>query len=62
MRRCSADPANHPQMATLAGLPDIVRGYEDVKAGNVATYVAELRRQAAAIGIDPQLGELAAAA
>jgi indolepyruvate ferredoxin oxidoreductase len=55
-------PANHPQMATLAGLPDIVRGYEDVKAGNVATYVAELRRQAAAIGIDPQLGELAAAA
>jgi hypothetical protein len=46
----------------LAGLPDIVLGHEDVKACNVASYDAEVRRQGAALNIDPQLGKLVRAA
>ncbi|WP_218508342.1 indolepyruvate ferredoxin oxidoreductase family protein [Variovorax sp. dw_308] len=53
----SLTEANHAQMVALAGLPDMVRGYEDVKAGNVALYVAEVRRRAAVMGIDAHLGD-----
>jgi indolepyruvate ferredoxin oxidoreductase len=31
-------PANHSLAVEIAGLPDLVRGYEEVKLGNVAAY------------------------
>ncbi|HLZ69027.1 MAG TPA: indolepyruvate ferredoxin oxidoreductase family protein [Dehalococcoidia bacterium] len=39
-------PATHADAVALAGLPDQVRGYEQIKLANVATF----REQAAAIG------------
>ena len=46
-------PENHALAVRIAELPDIVRGYEDVKLGNVARYrkeveqlMSELRMQA----------------
>ena len=30
--------ANHALAVEIAGLPDLVRGYEEIKLGNVATY------------------------
>jgi indolepyruvate ferredoxin oxidoreductase len=41
-------PATAPLAVQLASLPDVVRGYEDVKMRNVETYrqsLAELRPQ-----------------
>ena len=41
-------PASHPTAVTLAGLPDLIRGYEDVKAASIRAYyarVAEIRQQ-----------------
>jgi len=52
-------PDNHARMVALAGLPDMVRGYEDVKAGNIESYVAETKRQAAALGLDAHLDDFA---
>ncbi len=37
-------PANHDVAVRLAALPDLVRGYEEVKLGNVERYRAELAR------------------
>lgn len=37
-------PATHPTVAALADLPDLVRGYEDVKLDNVARFRAEADR------------------
>lgn len=34
---------NYATAVEAAGLPDIVRGYEDVKLGNVELYWARLR-------------------
>jgi indolepyruvate ferredoxin oxidoreductase len=30
--------ANHALAVEIAGLPDLVRGYEEIKLGNVAAY------------------------
>ena len=35
-------PAAYERAVRIAELPDLVRGYEDVKVGNVATYVEQL--------------------
>jgi indolepyruvate ferredoxin oxidoreductase len=37
-------PENHAQAVQVASLPDMVRGYEDIKATSVAQYFTELRR------------------
>ena len=54
--RVTAD--NHRELVALAGLPDLVRGYEDVKIASVHQYVAEVQRQAAALGIEPTFAGL----
>jgi indolepyruvate ferredoxin oxidoreductase len=40
MRRAlrSAAPDTHDEVATIAALPDLIRGYETIKLANVATY------------------------
>jgi indolepyruvate ferredoxin oxidoreductase len=43
MRALSGAPVDHPAVLELAELPDMVRGYEDIKLTNVAAY---RRRQA----------------
>ncbi len=45
VRRLAAGLAvgNYDTAVTVAGLPDVVRGYEDVKLGNVELYRARLR-------------------
>ena len=40
MHRLTA--ANHAQIVAIAELPDMVRGYEEIKLANVAAYRAEL--------------------
>lgn len=50
--------SNHAAMASLAALPDLVRGYEDVKTASVVEYVTEVRRQAAALGLAVTLDSL----
>jgi indolepyruvate ferredoxin oxidoreductase len=39
---------NHALAVEIAGLPDLVRGYEDVKLGNVRAYRARLAELLAA--------------
>jgi indolepyruvate ferredoxin oxidoreductase len=41
---------NHADVAQLAGLPDLVRGYEEVKLGNVERFRTELARLQANLG------------
>lgn len=48
-------PANHAAAVHLASLPDMVRGYEDVKMGNVEQYLAAVRRESIALGLDVAL-------
>jgi indolepyruvate ferredoxin oxidoreductase len=43
---------NHARAVEIAGLPDIVRGYEDVKLGNVRAYRARMAELLAAFGAD----------
>ena len=43
-------PATHERAVTLASLPDLIRGYEDVKLRNVARFREEARR----LGVAPQ--------
>ncbi|MGB3867260.1 MAG: DUF6537 domain-containing protein, partial [Xanthobacteraceae bacterium] len=50
--------ANYDQIATTAALPDMIRGYEDVKLRNVEDYVAEVQARCAGLGIDPALDRL----
>nr|WP_279473337.1 indolepyruvate ferredoxin oxidoreductase family protein [Actinomadura darangshiensis] len=38
-----ADSGRHEAAVRIAGLPDMVRGYEDVKTANIARYEEELR-------------------
>src|SRR4051794_39600335 len=37
-------PETHTTVATVAGLPDMVRGYEDIKLRNVERFRAEAER------------------
>ena len=41
--------ANIDAVVAIAELPEMVRGYEDVKLANVARYRAELERQLQAL-------------
>jgi indolepyruvate ferredoxin oxidoreductase len=36
-------PATHAKAVKLAGLPDLIRGYEDVKLANVRRFREEVR-------------------
>jgi indolepyruvate ferredoxin oxidoreductase len=45
--------ANYDTVAALAALPDMVRGYEQIKLDNVTRYRDEARRLLTKIGIDP---------
>ncbi|MFC7446848.1 indolepyruvate ferredoxin oxidoreductase family protein [Rhodococcus daqingensis] len=38
------DSGNYDRATTIAALPDVVRGYEDVKLGNVELYWEQLRK------------------
>jgi indolepyruvate ferredoxin oxidoreductase len=44
------DPATHATVAEIAGLPDMIRGYERVKLGNVERFRAEAERLTRALG------------
>ena len=44
------DATWHATAVALAELPDLIRGYEEVKLGNVTTYREELARLRAALG------------
>jgi indolepyruvate ferredoxin oxidoreductase len=43
--------ANHADAVALAGLPDLVRGYEDIKLRNVERYHAALAEARARLGV-----------
>ena len=44
-------PANHADMVALVGIPDVIRGYEQVKLRNVAEYSDRIRRAAAKVAL-----------
>jgi indolepyruvate ferredoxin oxidoreductase len=44
------DPATHGTVAEIAGLPDMVRGYEDIKLANVERFRAEAERLTRELG------------
>jgi indolepyruvate ferredoxin oxidoreductase len=44
-------PATHAQVAAIAELPDIVRGYEDIKLRNVERFRAEAKRLEADLAV-----------
>src|SRR4051794_13250105 len=44
------DPATHGTVAEIAGLPDIIRGYEHIKLGNVERFRAEAERLTRELG------------
>ena len=48
--------SGYPQAVRLAGLVDLVRGYEGVKLANIETYKAEVAQLAQDIGVDPAFG------
>jgi indolepyruvate ferredoxin oxidoreductase len=48
-------PQRHEQAVRIAELPDMVRGYEDVKVGNAKAYAQAVNREAAALGLQRQL-------
>ncbi|WP_424531345.1 indolepyruvate ferredoxin oxidoreductase family protein [Sphaerisporangium viridialbum] len=50
LQALSAVPADHPALLRLADLPDMVRGYEDIKLANVAAYRREQARLLATLG------------
>jgi indolepyruvate ferredoxin oxidoreductase len=45
-------PGNHAQAVTIAALPDMIRGYEDVKVRNAQDYAAVMQKQTQAIDVD----------
>ena len=47
----TAEPGRLSALVELAGLPDMVRGYEQIKMDNVAKYRAEVERRRAELGI-----------
>ena len=44
--------ANYGEVMQIAALPDMIRGYEDVKLHNVERYAAEVKVRCAGLGID----------
>jgi indolepyruvate ferredoxin oxidoreductase len=48
--------SGYPQAVRLAGLVDLVRGYEGVKLANIETYKAEVAELAKDLGVDPAFG------
>jgi indolepyruvate ferredoxin oxidoreductase len=44
------DPSTHGTVAEIAGLPDIIRGYEHIKLGNVERFRAEAERLTRELG------------
>ncbi len=44
------DPSTHGTVAEIAGLPDMIRGYEDIKLGNVERFRAEAERLTRELG------------
>jgi indolepyruvate ferredoxin oxidoreductase len=44
------DPATHSTVAEIAGLPDIIRGYEHIKLANVERFRAEAERLTRELG------------
>ena len=44
-------PANHDDVVALAALPDLVRGYEDIKLANVERYRSEVAALRSRLGI-----------
>ena len=54
LARLLGDDTDAETLATaveLASLPDVVRGYEDVKLGNVERYHSEMARLRSALGL-----------
>jgi indolepyruvate ferredoxin oxidoreductase len=49
-------PATHETVARIADLPDIVRGYEDIKLANVARFREEAARLEAELGDEARGG------
>ena len=47
----AAEPGRLSALVELAGLPDMVRGYEQIKMDNVAKYRAEVERRRSELGI-----------
>jgi indolepyruvate ferredoxin oxidoreductase len=45
---------NHGTVVALASLPDVVRGYEDVKMGTLRTYDSKVRELKQQLGLLPQ--------
>ena len=54
-------PGNHELAVEIAGLPDLVRGYEEIKLGNVATYRDKPAELLARYAASPEPAEAAAA-
>jgi indolepyruvate ferredoxin oxidoreductase len=52
-------PENHAEIAEIVALPDIVRGYEEIKMANVEAYRTALREKLQALSGENR--ELAAA-
>lgn len=48
-------PGNHAQAVRIAALPDMVRGYEHVKARNAQAYAKEMNALTAAFGVPVRL-------
>ena len=48
-------PGNHEVVTKIAGLPDVIRGYEQVKLGNVERYRRELAALQAELAAQPLL-------
>jgi len=44
------DPSTHSTVAEIAGLPDMIRGYEHIKLGNVERFRAEAERLTRELG------------
>jgi indolepyruvate ferredoxin oxidoreductase len=44
------DPGTHSTVAEIAGLPDLIRGYEDIKLANVERFRAEAERLTRELG------------
>ena len=49
-------PASYDSVAALADLPDMVRGYGEVKLANVALYKTEVERALRQVGISAPFG------
>jgi len=48
--------SNYDRVAELAALPDMIRGYEDVKLASVGRYKSEIERLLSALGLELPFG------